>query len=87
MNRDDQAASTSDVPQSDKGALKVLGSIADTTWRMFIPTIGFLMIGRYFDNTLSIKPWGMLIGVIVGIWLAYVLVRKQLRDIERENKK
>lgn len=60
----------------------VAGSIAvemaDTTWRMFVPTIGMLLIGRAIDGRYGMKPWGMLVGIVMGTVIAGMLVRRQL---------
>ncbi len=86
MKRDETPASTTHVPSSNSPTSSVLLSLADTTWRMFIPTIGLLLLGRYFDNRFDTKPWLMFLGIIIGSALAWILVRKQLRDIAQEDK-
>lgn len=53
-------------------------SIADTTWRMFVPTIGMLLLGRMIDSSYQTKPWGMVVGVVIGSLVAGLLIKKQL---------
>ena len=52
--------------------------MADTTWRMFVPTVGFLMLGRMLDSRYATKPWMMVAGIIVGTSVAAVLVKRQI---------
>lgn len=52
--------------------------MADTTWRMFVPTVGLLLVGRYLDRHFGTKPWLMLVGATFGAVLAVMLVKRQL---------
>lgn len=52
--------------------------MADTTWRMFVPTIGLLLLGRALDARYGTKPWGMVAGIILGTIIATMLVKRQL---------
>jgi len=60
----------------------LIGIIADTTWRMFVPTIGLTILGVYIDNQLHSVPVATGVGVILGSIFALVLVRKQIRNGE-----
>ena len=55
-------------------------SMMDTTWRMFVPTIGLLLVGGALDEQYHTKPWLMLVGVALGGAIATYLVKKQLRS-------
>lgn len=57
----------------------ILLDMADTTWRIFIPTVGLLLVGRYYDVRLNAKPWLMLLGAITGALIAAVLIRNQIK--------
>jgi hypothetical protein len=61
-------------------AVLLIGIIADTTWRMFVPTIGATILGVYLDTQLSTKPWLTTLGIIVGTSIALALVLRQLRS-------
>lgn len=76
----DTSATTpgSQEARSKSVALPVLLDMADTTWRMFVPTIGLLLVGRHFDVKFSMKPWLMLAGVAVGALIAAVLIKNQM---------
>lgn len=63
-------------PVSDSVYLIV--SMADTTWRMFVPTIGLLLAGHYLDTLWHTKPWMMLVGVTIGGAIAGLLIKRQL---------
>jgi F0F1-type ATP synthase assembly protein I len=56
----------------------LLITIADTTWRMFVPTIGFTIAGVALDNALPTKPWLTVAGVVIGATVALALVVRQL---------
>ena len=59
-------------------AAAVMADIADTTWRMFVPIVGLLLLGRYVDTHFGTKPWLMLVGAAVGGVLAGLLIKNQL---------
>lgn len=59
----------------------MLATIGDTTWRMFIPSIGLTLLGVWADGQLGAKPWLMIIGIVLGFLGAFLLVKKQLSDI------
>lgn len=59
----------------------MLATIGDTTWRMFVPTIGLTIAGLFLDKWLQTKPWLMIVGIICGAALSYVLVKRQLNKV------
>lgn len=60
------------------GGLYLITSMADTTWRMFVPTVGLLLIGHALDERLATKPWLLLAGVAIGGCISAVLIKRQL---------
>ena len=60
----------------------LLGDLGDTTWRMFVPTVGLLLVGVYVDDHMHTKPWGLLAGITLGTLIAGFLIRKQLRKVK-----
>lgn len=71
-------------PQISQNAVLILvGDIADTTWRMFIPTAGLGVIGFYLDSFWGTSPILAIAGVFIGAGLAALLVRQQLRKVKR----
>jgi F0F1-type ATP synthase assembly protein I len=71
------------TPPSTSTVVILLTTIADTTWRMFIPTIGLTILGLLADKTLKTTPWIMIVGIVLGAYLAYVLVRNQIRKVRK----
>lgn len=65
----------------NKVAVVLMGTFIDTTWRMFLPTIGLMLIGMWIDNMLGTKYIFMILLFISGCLLAALLVRKQLKKI------
>jgi hypothetical protein len=61
----------------------LLLTMGDTTWRMFVPIIGFMVLGLFADQWLHTKPWIMIIGLILGVGLAAVLVKRQFNKVKR----
>jgi hypothetical protein len=59
-------------------AASIIIDMTDTTWRMFIPTIGLLMLGRMLDSHFTTKPWLMIGGIVLGSVIAGLLVKRQL---------
>lgn len=55
-------------------------TIADTTWRMFVPTVGGLLLGRMADEQWHMSPVGMLAGVVIGAAVTTVLIKRQLEN-------
>lgn len=65
-------------------AILLLGDIANTTWRMFVPTIGLLLLGTYIDSQLGTKPIALLVGAGLGFLLAIWLIIKQVKDVSQD---
>lgn len=57
----------------------MLGTIGDTTWRMFVPTVGLMSAGYFADRALGTKPWLFISGVVLGFIIAGLLIRNQFR--------
>lgn len=58
----------------------ILGTIADITWRMMLPTLIGLFGGMAIDSMLSSSPIGFLAGAVVGfaigVMSAFRLLKK-----------
>lgn len=67
----------------------ILGTIGDTTWRMFVPAVGFTLLGVWADASFGTKPWLMALGIVIGAAGAALLVKKQIVGIKsrKESKK
>lgn len=62
-----------------KYALELIVSMADTTWRMFVPPALLVSAGLWSDLHFDTKPWLTIVGLLVGLSGSVVLVRAQLR--------
>lgn len=66
-------------------AFVIVRTIGDTTWRMFVPSVGFTLLGVWLDSLAGTKPWLMFGGVIVGAVGAYLLVNQQINRLKQKN--
>lgn len=66
-------------PKSSKAV--ILLTMADTTWRMFIPSIGFTLLGIWCDNRWQTTPWLMFAGIILGMTIAALAVKLQYKKL------
>lgn len=62
----------------------MLGDIGDTTWRMFVPTIGLALAGVYLDTQWGSAPWCMLAGALIGSLISAVLIKQQLQRVNKK---
>ena len=62
-------------------------TIAGTTWRMFVPTIGSTLVGLAADYCYGTKPWLMVSGVALGFAVSFGLVWLQIVQIRRQEPK
>jgi hypothetical protein len=77
-NRDDKG-----VPPKSSTVILLLLTMGDTTWRMFVPIIGLMMVGLLADQQLHTKPWIMVIGMAAGVYLAAVLIKRQFKKVKK----
>ena len=64
----------------------ILATMADTTWRMFVPSVGFTLLGVYLDEQFQTKPWLMIIGILIGFLGAFLLVKAQIGRLKKAKK-
>lgn len=72
------------TPPSRSTVVLLLGTLADTTWRMFVPIIGLCLLGRYIDHLADSMPWGTVIGLLLGCIISVLLVLRQLKKVNKE---
>ena len=72
------------TPPDVSTVVLLIGTIGDTTWRMFVPTIGLTLLGVYGDNLLQMKPWLTVAGIILGTLIATLLIRNQLKKVKNK---
>lgn len=80
--------STNDpTPPPDRSTvILLLADIADTTWRMFVPTIAGAVIGWWIGSMIHTETIAGLIGLALGIIVSGLLVRDQFRKIRDKDK-
>lgn len=66
-----------DDPGPSSATVLIL-SIADTTWRMFVPIIGLLLLGRMADDLWHTGHVWMALGTVTGIIISGLLIKQQL---------
>jgi len=66
-----------------RAAILLLMTIADTTWRAFVPTIGGTFLGVWLDNILDVAPLMTIIMVLLGFALSAFLIIMQIRSVRR----
>lgn len=78
-SRSADATSPEDIPTK-----VIFATMADTTWRMFVPTVGFTLLGVWADAQFGAKPWLMFAGVGLGFGFAFLLVKRQYGLLKKE---
>ncbi len=70
-------------PPISSTVILLLVTMGDTTWRMFVPIIGLMVLGLLADQWLHTKPWIMIIGIVAGVILAALLIKRQLKRVKK----
>lgn len=65
----------------------LLGTMADTTWRMFVPTVGFILLGFWADTSWQTKPWLTFVGLVIGSLITAGLIKQQFKRVKADTKK
>ncbi len=74
----------SDQKTDIDAATIMMQTIIGTTWRMFVPSIGLMLVGLWADLMLHTKPWLMFAGIIVGLATSAGLIYQQIRFIKKQ---
>ena len=78
-NGDDQK-----LPPNSSTVILLLLTIGDTTWRIFIPSVGLTIAGLLLDKHFHATPWLMIAGIIVGATVAILLVLAQMKKVKKQ---
>jgi hypothetical protein len=65
----------------DQHIMSLMLSMADTTWRMFVPPALFVWGGLSADLSWHTKPWLTLLSAALGLGVSVLLVKKQLKQV------
>jgi len=83
MKRDERPASSTDAPSQGDATGGVLASLADTTWRVAVPTVLFSGLGIFADNKLRTMPLCTIIGLVIGLVAAGALIWHQVQNVTK----
>jgi Na+/glutamate symporter len=75
----------SDMKSEQPTAFILFSTAADTTWRMFVPTLGGTLIGLWMDDQNGSEPLYGFMGLSVGIIVTALLVHQQYKRINEKN--
>jgi hypothetical protein len=71
------------TPPDKSTVILLLMTMGDTTWRMFVPIIGMTVLGLLVDKWLHTTPWIMVVTMIIGVFLAAILVKNQIKKVRK----
>ena len=81
MSEKNKRSDETKLNQNTSHATMLIMTIGDTTWRMFIPTIGLTILGLIIDKQIGSTPWIMILGIVIGASLSAYLVIRQIKSI------
>ncbi len=82
MRAPDDTPSGTPRPPERTTVVLLLATMLDTTWRMFVPTLGLTALGLWADTSWGTGPLWSLVGVTIGIVIAALLIRQQFRNVK-----
>lgn len=74
---------TGETRKQSSPSMVVYATIADTTWRMFVPVFAGALVGYGLDRVLSTRPVGVLSGTFIGVAVAVLLVYLQYQSTKQ----
>ncbi len=87
MNSSPKNSDDKPTPPDSRAVILLLGSVADTTWRMFVPSIGFTLLGVWLDKQFGLTPWLMFGGIVLGFISAFLLVKQQIDKLKGQKER
>lgn len=69
------------TPPDSSAVILLIKDIGNVTWRMFTPLLTGLAVGFLVDKTAALAPWGVLVGMFVGIVGSILLTKKVFKNI------
>lgn len=69
-------------PKPDRATtVALLTTFADTTWRMFVPSVLLIAGGIYGDVRFRTGPWLSLVSVALGLIVSTLLIKDQIKKL------
>lgn len=81
MSESQNDADKKDQRPNKSSAIILLADVADTTWRMFVPTAGGALLGWWADSTWGTSPWFGLIGLGLGCVVTALFIKNLLKRV------
>jgi F0F1-type ATP synthase assembly protein I len=75
MKSSPEQSDDSPTPPEKSTVILLLKDIGNVTWRMFAPVIVGIALGLLADSKFDSSPWGVIVGVGVGIVTTVLLIR------------
>lgn len=72
----DKKTEPSEKPTKSMAVL-LFATAADTTWRMFVPTLGGALLGLWIDSSMKTEPLFAVGGLALGTVITAFLVKQQ----------
>lgn len=72
-----------ETPTLTQGAVILLLTFLDTTWRAFVPTIGGTILGITLDNATGRAPLFTTVLIIIGFAVSALLITLQIRRVRK----
>jgi hypothetical protein len=80
-SKDYQGEQPPKSPPNKNAALLLLGDIADVTWRMFVPSIGMIVLGLWADSLANTLPLLTIVGMVIGLGITALLVQRMVKKL------
>lgn len=77
-----QKDTKTEKPKSVSDNVSLLRTMADTSWRMLIPSAVFVAGGLYGDLHWGTKPWLTLFSVVLGLIVSVLLIKNQISKVK-----
>jgi F0F1-type ATP synthase assembly protein I len=71
------------VKESNSALIVLFITALDTTWRVFVPTLGGVFLGIGLDAWWHTAPIATIVGLILGTILSTVLIIRQLTNVRK----
>jgi len=82
MNSSPDQTPERDVQRDRRNAYALIMSMADVTWRMFVPSVIFVGLGLWLGLSTHLGPWLAGLGLVVGLTTSFFLVKQQIGAVK-----